>query len=61
MPSLTVSIFEGRSQEDKRELAKKLTDVVVEVCKCPPDAVTVKFEDLKRDNYAKAGVLYSDK
>ncbi|NLT58964.1 MAG: 4-oxalocrotonate tautomerase [Clostridiales bacterium] len=60
MPRLTVSMFEGRSAEDKRELAKRLTEVICEVCKCPADAVTIQFEDTKRSNHAKAGVLFSD-
>lgn len=61
MPRLTVSMFEGRSVDQKRALAKKLTEVVCEICECSPEAVTISFEDTKKENSARAGILQIDR
>ena len=61
MPNITIGLFEGRDVEIKRQLVKKVTDSVCEVIGCPAEAVTVTINDMPRHNYAKGGVLYSDK
>ena len=58
MPNITISIFEGCSQDDKKSMAEQITRVICDVRKCPPEAVTIKFEDMERANYYKAGVSY---
>ena len=45
MPFLEVKLWEGRTREQKAELARRLTDVMVEVAKCPAESVTIAFED----------------
>ena len=59
MPNITISIFEGCSMDDKKSMAEQITKVICNVRKCPPDAVTIKFEDMDRANYFKAGVSYT--
>ena len=44
----------------KREMAKKITEAIVEVTKIPQDAVEVIFHDMKKENYSKAGLLAID-
>jgi 4-oxalocrotonate tautomerase len=48
MPELTVNMIEGRTLEQKRELARRLTEVVVEVLKVDPSSVLVTFSENRR-------------
>ncbi len=61
MPTLRVELFEGRTPEQKAELAKELTAACVRVLGGSPDAVDVVFFDVARQNWATGGVLWSDK
>jgi 4-oxalocrotonate tautomerase len=61
MPLITVQLFEGRSVEQKRAYAKALTDASVQVLGIDPGAVDVIFSDVKKSDWATAGVLWSDK
>ncbi len=61
MPLIRVELFEGRTVEQKRALAKELTDACVRVLGGSADSVDVIFQDVKRENWATGGVLWSDK
>ncbi len=61
MPLVIVKMLEGRSVEQKRRLAKELTNVVVKFTGVSEDQVDVIFEDYPRENWAKAGVLFADR
>ncbi len=61
MPTLHVEFFEGRTVEQKRALAKELTEACVRVLGGSADSVDVIFQDVKRENWATGGVLWSDK
>ena len=60
MPSITVALIEGRTLDQKRQLVTEITKVVCDICKVQPEAVSVRFEEMRREDYAKAGVLYAD-
>jgi 4-oxalocrotonate tautomerase len=61
MPRIIVQAVEGRTLEQKRELARRLTEAVVEVLKVAPDTVTVRIEEVSPENFARAGVLAIDR
>ena len=61
MPTLRVELFEGRSAEQKRALAKELTDACVRVLGGSADGIDVLFHDIKRQDWATGGVLWSEK
>ncbi len=61
MPTLRVELFEGRSAEQKRALAKELTEACVRVLGIGADGVDVIFQDVRREDWATGGVLWSDK
>lgn len=61
MPFITIDLFEGRSKETKRELVEALTTETCRVLGCKPDAVQIRFNDVKREDWASEGVLWSDK
>lgn len=60
MPTLNIQLFEGRTVEQKREYAKALTEATVRVLGCGADAVEIIFQDVKKHDWASAGVLWSD-
>lgn len=60
MPIVRVEMWPGRTHEQKQELAKAITDAVVNIGKAPADATFVIFEDVAKENWAQAGTLASD-
>lgn len=60
MPTINVTIIEGRTGEQKRDMVKGITDVVVKTCGANPDRVVVYINEVKKDHAARAGVLRSD-
>ncbi|MEX2548026.1 MAG: 4-oxalocrotonate tautomerase family protein [Chloroflexota bacterium] len=61
MPRLIVQQIEGRSVEQKRELARRLTDTVVDILNVDPETVTVFIEEVPPENFARGGVLAVDR
>ena len=57
MPVVTIEWYEGRSPEQKREIAEKLTDVLVEVGKTTPDQVWIRFVDSPKSEWAIGGEI----
>ena len=60
MPLITVELWEGRGVEEKKRLAKGITNVVTDNIKCPESAVTVIFRDVPMHNWAIGGQLASE-
>ena len=60
MPMIRVSLFEGRTPEQKREFAVAVTQDAVRTLKCTAESVDVIFEDVKKSDWASAGRLASD-
>jgi 4-oxalocrotonate tautomerase len=61
MPRLIVQQIEGRTVEQKRELARRLTEVAVDVLNVDPETVTVFIEEVPPENFARGGVLALDR
>jgi 4-oxalocrotonate tautomerase len=57
VPVVTVEWFEGRSPEQKREIAEQITKVVSEVGKTPTDQVWIRFVDSPKSEWAIGGRL----
>ena len=45
MPFVEVHWFEGRSDEQKAEIAKRIEQALVDVAGVPPDQCWIKFSD----------------
>lgn len=61
MPFVHINWLEGRSVDQKRELARRVTEAVSEVAKIPPDRVHVIFRDMKTEDYGAGGELFIDR
>jgi 4-oxalocrotonate tautomerase len=55
VPIVTVEWYEGRSPEQKREIAEKLTDLLVEVGKTQREHVWIRFVDSPKSEWAMGG------
>lgn len=61
MPMIQITMLAGRTAEQKRKIAQRITDVMVEEAGAPRDGVDVAFYEVSRESYARGGVLMSDK
>ena len=57
MPIVTVEWYEGRSADQKKEIASRITEAISEVGGTPPDAVCVKFVDSPKTDWAIGGEI----
>jgi 4-oxalocrotonate tautomerase len=60
MPVIKVELWTGRTKDQKAELAKAITDAVVNIAKTTPDETIVIFQDIDKENWSKAGVMASE-
>jgi 4-oxalocrotonate tautomerase len=61
MPVIQITLLKGRTVEQKRKIAARLTDVLVEDGGAKREAVTVTFVEVTKEDYASAGVLLADR
>ena len=61
MPLVHVTMLTGRSADQKRKLAKRITDAMVEEAGARREAIVVTFVELSKESYASGGVLMADK
>jgi 4-oxalocrotonate tautomerase family enzyme len=54
-------MFEGRTKAQKQELARVITEAVVNIAQTTPEATQVIFEEVSTENWAFEGVLQADK
>ena len=60
MPIYRVEMLEGRTSEQKKKLAEAITRVSVEILGGQPDSVNVIINEIKRENWATGGKLWSE-
>ncbi len=61
MPHIQVTLLKGRTTEQKRKLAKRLTDAIVEEAGATRDAVTVVLVEVEKEDFARGGTLIADR
>jgi len=61
MPHVQITMLTGRTTEQKRRAAKGITDVLSEALQVAPEKVTITFVEVPRENWARNGVLVSDR
>ncbi len=60
MPIVRIEMWAGRTQAQKRELARVITEAMVNIAHTTPEATIIIFEDIPKENWAQGGVLASD-
>jgi 4-oxalocrotonate tautomerase len=61
MPIVEIHLLEGRNVEQKRKLAKEVTDAICRAVDVKPDAVRIIIVVMPLTNFAVAGELRIDK
>lgn len=61
MPLVQITMLEGRSADQKRKLAQRITDAMVEEAGARREAIVVAFHEVSKESYASGGVLMVDK
>jgi 4-oxalocrotonate tautomerase len=60
MPHVQITWVEGRTAEQKRKIAEKVTQTLIEEGRAKRENIHVSFHDVPAANYAEAGVLVVD-
>jgi 4-oxalocrotonate tautomerase len=60
MPVIHIEMWPGRTHSQKKELAKAITDAMVNITKTTPEATIIIFDDIPKESWAQAGVLASE-
>jgi 4-oxalocrotonate tautomerase len=61
MPHVQVTLLKGRTADQKRKIAERITDAIAEEAGTAREGVVITFIDVDRDSYARGGVLMLDK
>ena len=61
MPIIRVEMFPGRTIDQKRDLARELTDGFVQACGGAGEKLHVVITEVERENWGVGGELMSDK
>jgi 4-oxalocrotonate tautomerase len=54
VPFVDITLFEGRTDEQKTEIARQISRALIDVGGAEPDSVHVVFRDLERSNWKKS-------
>ena len=60
MPHVQITWVEGRSAEQKRKIAERITQALVEDGRAKRENIHVTFVDVPATDYAEAGVTVAD-
>ncbi len=61
MPLVQVTMLQGRTVEQKRKIAARITDAMVEEAGARKEGVVVTFVEVSKESYASGGKLMADK
>lgn len=60
MPIVRVEMWEGRTTAQKKELARVITDAMVNIAHTTAEATIIVFEDIEKGNWAQSGKLATE-
>lgn len=61
MPLVRISMFSGRSDKEKHELAHEITQTFERVWNNKPEAITIIFDEVDKSDWIVGGIPYSQK
>jgi 4-oxalocrotonate tautomerase len=60
MPIVRIEMWKGRSQQQKSDLARTITEAMVSIGQTTPEATIIVFDDIEKENWAQGGTLAVD-
>jgi 4-oxalocrotonate tautomerase len=61
MPFVGIRIARGRTLEQKRRLARSVTDAIAASIDVPPEKIWVQIDEFERENFSVNGRLMADR
>ncbi len=61
MPYMQVKLVKGRTTEQKRRIAQRLTEVLSEEAQVDPKYISLSLVEVEADGFAEAGELVVDR
>jgi 4-oxalocrotonate tautomerase len=61
MPVVQITMLTGRTADQKRKIAKRITDALVEEAGARREGIVVAFHEVSKESYASGGELMIDK
>jgi len=61
MPMVQITMLSGRTADQKRKIAKRITEALIEEAGARREAIIVAFHEVSKESYASGGELMSDK
>jgi 4-oxalocrotonate tautomerase len=61
MPHVEITLLKGRTLEQKRKVAARVTDVLQEEAGAKREDTTVAFVEVDRESFAHGGLLVADR
>ncbi|MFZ0697464.1 MAG: tautomerase family protein [Nitrososphaeraceae archaeon] len=58
MPLISVSMYPGRSKEQKEEFAKAITNAAVQILGTKPEHVIIVYSENSRENWFLSGTSF---
>ena len=60
MPVVNISLYAGRTKEQKADLARAVTKAISETAGIPDSSTTIIFQDVEKSDWSVGGVMASD-
>ncbi|MBG82816.1 MAG: 4-oxalocrotonate tautomerase [Chloroflexi bacterium] len=60
MPVVNVAMYAGRTDQQKADLAKAITEAISKTAGIPDSATTIIFQDVQKTEWAVGGVMVSE-
>ncbi|MQG88720.1 MAG: 4-oxalocrotonate tautomerase family protein [SAR202 cluster bacterium] len=60
MPVVNVAMYAGRTDQQKADLAKAITEAISKTAGIPDSATTIIFQDVQKTEWAVGGVMASE-
>ena len=61
MPHVQITLLKGRTVEQKRRVVKRITEVMQQELDVKPQALSIAFVEVSREDYARDGIMIADR
>jgi 4-oxalocrotonate tautomerase len=61
MPMVQITMLSGRTADQKRKIAQRITDALVEETGTKREGIMIAFHEVSKESYSSGGVLVVDK